>query len=230
MTAVLATPAPVRPSPVSKQPVATSEATNHAIVLKDVTWEMYVSLRDSPANAGLRMTFDQGVLEVVTLSIFHELISLLIHDFILEWRVARNVNVQPGGSMTLRRALLNQGLEGDQSYYIRNEAQIRSKKQINLDSDPAPDLVVEVDHTSSSVQKMPIYAALRVPEVWRWTQEDLKVYVLVDEAYEERDTSEALPGFPLDQLRIALKQRFDENETVLVRAFREWLQANAAKE
>ncbi len=216
--------------PTSSPPIAAiTTAVMHekmleqAIVLSDVKWEEYLALRDKPANCGLRMTYATGVLEIMTLSSFHELISILIHDFILEWRVARNIPVRPSGSMTLRHEVLQRGLEGDQSYYIQHEAQVRGINQIDLNTDPPPDLAVEVEHTSAAIRKLPIYAALGVPELWHWRSEILTVYRLIDSEYVERSTSEALPDFPLDKLRESLQRRTTVDETMLLREFRQWL-------
>lgn len=219
-----------------KPPTASSAvpgpALDHAdglvrvVVLAEVEWDQYVALRDKPANRGLRMTFAEGALEIMTLSSYHELISMLIHDFILEWRVARNIPVRPSGSMTLRREALNRGLEGDQSYYIQHEPEVRGLDHIDLDVATPPDLVVEVEHAASAVRKLPIYASLGVPEVWRWRGESLTIYRLVDREYQERSASDALPGFPIDQLRQALSRRAIIDETTLVREFRQWLQTN----
>ncbi|MDA1018106.1 MAG: Uma2 family endonuclease [Planctomycetota bacterium] len=184
-------------------------SAEHAVVLH-VDWDQYVALRDNPDNRHRRMTFDQGVLEIMTLSALHELISALINDFILAWRVVRNLPCCPSGSLTLRKELLDRGLEGDQSYYIKHESDVRGLENISLDSSPPPDLAIEVDHTSSSVGKMPIYAALQVPEVWRWTSEALKVYRLSDDEYLEVPESRELSGFPIDQLRSALVRRMKQ--------------------
>lgn len=202
-----------------------ADLLEQAIVIPDVEWDQYVALRDKPANRGLRMTYAEGVLEIMTLSSFHELITSLIDHFILEWRVARNIPVVPSGSMTLRKQMLTRGLESDQSYYIQHEPQVRGLEQIDLETAPPPDLAVEVEHTAAAVDKLSIYAALGVPEVWRWRTETLTVNRLVEGQYVERAESEALPGFPLDQLRQALQRRRTIDETTLVRDFRQWLQS-----
>jgi Uma2 family endonuclease len=169
------------------------------------------------------MTYVTGMLEIMTLSSFHELISKLIDHFILEWRVARNIPVRPIGSMTLRRELLDRGLEGDQSYYIHNESKVRGIDDIDLNLAPPPDLAIEVEHHSPAVGKLPIYAALGVPELWHWRAEVLTVYRLVDGQYVPQTHSDALPGFPFEQLLRALAQRATVDETTLVRDFRQWI-------
>ncbi len=195
----------------------------HGVTLSGVSWNVYVELRDNPANCGLRMTYTGGGLEIMTTSSFHELISLLIHDFILEWRVAQSLPVRPTGSMTLRRQSLLRGLEGDQSYYIAHESQVRALSVIDLESSPPPDLAIEVEHTSLAMHKLPIYAQLKVPEVWRWRDETLSVLRLVDGVYVEQTESVALMGFPVEKLRSALGLRTKHDETALVSEFRKWL-------
>lgn len=199
--------------------------TEHAVVLH-VDWDQYVALRDNPDNRHRRMTYDRGVLEIMTLSPFHELISMLINDFIVAWRVVRQIPCRPAGSLTLRKQVLDRGLEGDQTYYIEHEAQVRGLENFDLDSAPPPDLAVEVDHTSSSVGKMPIYAELQVPELWRWQAEELKVFRLSGGEYLEASKSTALAEFPLDRLRSALQRRNQIDSTTLVREFWESLQAS----
>lgn len=204
---------------------ATMQATaapDQAAVLHGVTWDEYVRYRDDPANRGVRMTYDQGALEIMTLSFFHESISLLIHNFVTVWQIHRNIDVEPSGSMTLRSQLLEQGLEGDQGYYIQHAADVLGQENIDIEQFP-PDLVIEVDHTRSSVPKMPIYAALRVPEVWRWRDETLSVLRLEEGQYIEQSGSVALPGFPLEHLRQALARRNEVSKTVLIREFQHWL-------
>ncbi len=50
-------------------------------------------------------------------------------------------------------------------YYIENEDVVWDKEQIDLNQDPPPDLVVEIDVTSSSLDRLSLYASLGVPEV-----------------------------------------------------------------
>jgi Uma2 family endonuclease len=102
---------------------------------------------------------------------------------------------------------------------------VRGLDPLDLDTALPPDLAVEVEQTAGVIRKLPIYAALGVPEVWRWRGETLTVHRLVDGQYVERPESEALPGFPLDPLRTALLRRTTIDETTLVREFRQWLEA-----
>ena len=160
----------------------------------------------------------------MTLGADHEIISRRIDRFINEWTLWRAIPLVGTGSLTLRLQRLDRGLEGDQSYYIAHESQVRGLPVIDLERQPAPDLGVEVDHTSSSLPKMPIYAAMGVAEVWRWSNGTLTIHHLVDGEYVESNDSQALPGFPWEQLRQALTQRHEKDETTMIREFRQWLQ------
>ena len=204
-------------------PPTTRRDVEQAVVLSSVSWETYLELRDNPENRGLRMSYADGELEIMTLSGFHELISHLIDHFIIEWCIARNIPIRPGGSMTLRRQPLERGLEGDQCYYVQSESQVRGLDLLASETVPMPDLAVEVVHTSAVIGKLPIYSHLGVPEIWHWRTETLILYQLLEGEYVEKTESIALPEFPLAQLRQALARRTQHDLTALFREFRQWL-------
>src|SRR5258707_12102147 len=89
-------------------------------------------------------------------------------------------------STTFRRRDKAKGLEPDQCYYFKNELQMRGRKRLNMKRDPAPDLVVEIDITTRSVPREPIYAALGVPEIWRYSGSKLECLHLVGAGGENR--------------------------------------------
>jgi Uma2 family endonuclease len=208
--------------------IAASDAqpvqSDQHIVLQGIGWDLYVALRDLPENRNKRMVYDRGVLEIMTLSSFHERIAELIARFVDEWTVAQGIPVVSCGSMTFQREDLDRGLEPDKCYYIQHEPLIRGRRQIDLTVDPPPDLVVEVNYVSSSLDKMAIYADIGVPEVWRWRDESLQVFALAERQYQPRNDSACLPGFPFDELSDALVQRHQVDETTLSRRFREAIQ------
>ena len=89
--------------------------------------------------------------------------------------------------------------------------------------DPPPDLVIEVDITSGSLDKFPIYAQVGVPEVWRYDGQRLRIYVLTAERYVESDASLALPLLTSTRLSEALAQSKTLKRTALLRSFRTWV-------
>ncbi|MBZ5618558.1 MAG: Uma2 family endonuclease [Acidobacteriia bacterium] len=55
---------------------------------------------------------------------------------------------------------------------------IRGKDEIDLATDPPPELTIEVDITSSSLNRFPIFAAVGVAEVWRYDGERVQFHTL----------------------------------------------------
>ncbi len=105
---------------------------------------------------------------------------------------------------TWRKRDAEKGLEADQCYYIQNEAVVRKREVLDLDVDPPPDLAIEVDITSSSLDRMEIYAELRVPEVWRYDGQKVTMWQLQpDGRYQPCEASLNFPGLrPADVERI----------------------------
>ncbi len=111
-------------------------------------------------------------------------------------------------------------MEPDNCYYIENEAVVRDRDEADLAIDPPPDLVVEVDVTSKSIARLPIYAALAVPEVWQWRNENLHILRLKSKnQYGKVRASQALPGFPCARMVGLIKLRKSLDETTLIRRF-----------
>lgn len=126
------------------------------------------------------------------------------------------------GSTTFKREDFKRGFEPDSCFYIQNAERIRGKDEIDLHIDPPPDLVIEIDITSGSIHKLPIYAALGIPEVWRYTGKRLIILKLDAEGYVEVEESLTLPG-----LTGAIIVRFIEDSQTLKRpawmkSIREW--------
>jgi Uma2 family endonuclease len=195
----------------------------NSVVLHNATWQTYINLRDSDENYRVRMTYDQGDLEIMSPSNPHERLAYLIGRFIDIWTLEKRIPIQSGRSTTFRRKDLRRGLEPDNCYYIEHEADVRSREEIDLTIDPPPDLAIEVDVTSKSIDRLPIYAALGVPEIWRWCAEKLHVLRLNSkEQYTEVAASQALRGFPVTRMVELIKLRTSSNETTLLRRFQTW--------
>jgi Uma2 family endonuclease len=126
------------------------------------------------------------------------------------------------GSTTYNRGDLGRGFEPDASFYIRNEARIRGKRRIDLDVDPPPDLVIEVDITSPSLDKFPIYARLGVREVWRYDGDRATIFALEEGEYVEAGESVALPPLTSDVLTRFIQESTSLGSTGWLRMVREW--------
>ncbi len=140
------------------------------VVVRNVGWETYERLlEEDPDRSAPRFFYERGVLEIVSPSFEHEQIARVIASLVEELAVELDIDVVGAGSTTFNREDLSCGFEPDASFYFsENAAKVRGKRRISLDAgDPSPDLVVEVDITSPSASKLPIYARLGVAEVWR---------------------------------------------------------------
>jgi len=127
------------------------------------------------------------------------------------------------GQTTWRRQDLLAGLEADECYYIQNEPAILGKSDIDLTADLPPDLAIEVDNTSSFLKRMEIYAALGVPEVWRYDGTRLTIHRLVEGEYEPQDASLALPMLRRDDVLRFMQMGQTMRDPAWIRGFRQWL-------
>ena len=195
-------------------------------MLRRATWQQYVELRDGDEYRNTRMTFDRGNLELMSPTKLHERVGYLIGRCIDIWTEERRIAVQSCRSTTFRRKDLLRGLEPDNCYYIEHEPVVRNRDDVDLSIDPPPDLAIEVDVTARSIDRMTIYGALGIGELWRWHEDVLYVLRLNAEGeYSEVSASQALPGFPCQRLVELVKRRTETDDTTLIREFRAACQA-----
>lgn len=196
------------------------------VVLQGVSWATYQSLsRDLEAAPGKRLTYDQGTLEIMVPLPLHESYKKLMGRMVEVTTEETDTEIRSLGSTTWSRADLSKGLEPDQCYYIQHEQAVRGKDEIDLTVDPPPDLAIEIDNTSSSLDRMAIYAALGVPEVWRFDGITLTIYVLVNGEYQPQDTSTVLPLLQQEDVQRFLQTSQTMGETSWVKTFRQWIRA-----
>lgn len=163
---------------------------DQTVVLHNISWNSYRQISDTLQDeTAAHFTYDRGRLEIMVLSLRHENLKKLLA--MLFERLAENLDVEilAAGSTTFRREDIGRGFEPDECYYIENARGMRGKNMVNLDFDPPPDLTIEVDVKNSSLDRMGIFAAIGIPEVWRYDGERLDIYLLVDAAYSISKTS-----------------------------------------
>lgn len=199
------------------------------LVLFGVSWKTYERLLRVFEDRRLRITYDRGALEIMTLTSEHErfkhllrrLVEILVEE--LGWNLACYA------SMTFKRKKRKRGLEPDECFWIQNEPAVRSRDKIDLRSDPPPDLVIEIDWTRSSLNRLSIYAVMGVLEVWRFNGTTLTVHVLGPNGhYAESATSLAFPFLPMTEVTRFLGLRSSHSEMDLVRLFRTWVRDRIA--
>lgn len=197
------------------------------LLLHDKTWDEYRAFEGIvDRRPGCRLTYDRGRMEFMTLSHLHEFIKMLMHDFLTILTDEFEVPRKSGGSTTFRREDLDRGLEPDQSYYLQNEPLVRGKDDLDLSVDPPPDLVVEVEISRSVIDRLGIFAALRVPEVWCTDGSSMRFLRLNEMGeYEEHLESRYFPGIRSDGIAQVMKRRGELEERSLIQSFREWVQS-----
>jgi Uma2 family endonuclease len=196
------------------------------VLLKDISWETYQRLVvEMESQPGTRLTYNQGLLEIMVPLDPHESYKYIISRFVDALTEELNIEIRGLGSRTCSREDLVKGLEPDSCFYIQNERLVRHKEQIDLNQDPPPDLAIEIDITSSSINRMAIYAALGVPEVWRYDACALTIYRLVGKEYQLIERSEALPLLTPSEVMRFLELKKTMGETSLIRSFRSWVRS-----
>ncbi|WP_366930825.1 Uma2 family endonuclease [Microcoleus sp. bin38.metabat.b11b12b14.051] len=187
----------ITPSPPVQQQIIHHESK---VVLKGVSWRTFQALlADVGDDRAWRIAYDNGVLEIRRPYQKHEVPVIMLGCFVNAIADELEIEVMHVGALLLEREELKRAIEPDTCFYIQNEALVRSR-DIDLQTDPPPDLAVESDYTNSSLNKFAIYAALGVPEIWRYRRQTLEVYQLVDGAYQTVTQSIAFPFLPIAEI------------------------------
>src|SRR3990172_3796605 len=206
----------------------TPDVANQQVVLSNVSWETYeMLLEDLEGRSAPRLTYDRGQLEIMSPTPEHERLNRRINLIVDIVAAELDIRVDVLGSTTFRREDIDRGFEPDSCFYVAKADRVRGKKRIDLGKDPAPDLVIEIDITSSSIPKIPIFAHFGVPEVWQYDGSSLRMSKLEGNEYVSIDRSLAFPIITSRVLEdfLAKSQEWEDHPR-LVRFIRDWVAAN----
>jgi Uma2 family endonuclease len=138
------------------------------VAFHHLNWQAYQQILEALGESrSARLTYDRGILEITMPLEDHEFAARLIERFIYFLVLEMGLKIKTMGSTTLEREDLDRSPEPDNAYYIQNQPLVAGRK-VNLQEDPPPDLVVEVDITHTDVDKLQLYASIGVPEFWRY--------------------------------------------------------------
>ncbi len=204
--------------------VAIVSPPEQRVLLENISWTLYEQLLDAHRACSVpRFTYDRGRLEIMSPSAEHEqlkeTISLLINIVAEEL----GINAEGFGSTTFRRQDLGRGFEPDACFYVANLAQVKGQREIDLLSDPPPDVVVEIDITRSSLDKSTVFAQLGIAEVWRYDGEQLRILQLADAGYHEVVQSATFPGVTGEVVSQLLADSRVEERLLWLRNVRDWV-------
>ena len=190
--------------------------------LLDTDWEGYLKICEVVGERPIKITYDRGLLELMTNSYEHESMKTILSTMFEALLVEREIDYLGGGQMTFRRQDLDRGLEPDECYWISHWKAMRGVREFDSLVHPPPDLVLEIDVTRSSINRIKMLAAMGVPEVWRYQLKGaLEVRVLeAPGEYKLVEESQVVPGFAPACLLSFLTEHPDLSISGLVRAFR----------
>lgn len=198
------------------------------LVLDGVRWQTYQALLEDLGGRRIRLTYDHGTLEIMTPQFRHESYAGVLGQLVKVLAATAKVRVKSAWSTTFRREDLERGLEPDRCFYIQNLNAILGKLEIDLSTDPPPDLAIEIDIMSSCLDRLGIYAALGVPEVWRFDGEHFEVMRRRDAgAYAVADMSPTFPGLPTADVADLLKAVVALDDETQERRIRAWVRKHA---
>jgi Uma2 family endonuclease len=165
------------------------------VILHGISWETYERiLAEHEEVSNPHFAYCDGDLEIMVLGYQHETLKTKLSELVTETARVLDVDYEGAGSTTLRQEKKRKGFEGDASFYFKNADVVRGKKEIDLNIDPPPELVIEIDISHGSLSKFPILAGIGIEEVWRFDGGGVIFYRLRNEDYEEVRESVCLPG------------------------------------
>lgn len=195
-----------------------------SVQLSGISWQTYENLLAEIGDRQIRLTYNRGNLEIMVPSPEHERFKTIMGRFVETLAEELEVRIEPLGSTTFKRPELS-GVEPDECFYIQNISAVKGKKRIDMNQDPPPDLVVEIDITSRSENTLQVYADLGVPEVWIYNGSRLRINRLENREYVESEISLAFPSLPILEIVRFLEQAETMDYLELVKGFRNWVKS-----
>jgi Uma2 family endonuclease len=178
------------------------------VILQGLDWwkfEAMLAIRGD--RSGVRLTYLEGQLEIMSPSQTHERIKTTLGRLLEAYADHLGLVLEGYGSMTMRNAPALRGIEPDECYALGAPK-------------ASPDLAVEVIWTSGGLDKLDVYRKLGVTEVWIWEDGRLLLHSLRDDRYTPITRSGLLPDLDIGLLEPCLAC---ETQTEAVRTFRQGL-------
>lgn len=199
---------------------------NTVVAFHNVGWDEYEELLlQVGESSGMRISFDNGSLQIMTTSPEHERYASFIERLVSTLSLQLRINILFFGSATIKKRGNRKGNEPDCCFYVQTATAIGNRMHLDFEVDPPPDIAVEVDLHHDSRPKFPIYAGLGLPEIWRFDGIKLTIYLLEDDHYRESATSVALPMLTSVILTDFLSRLSHDNDLEILLAFDEWLKS-----
>ena len=197
------------------------------IGIEGVSYEFYKQFCDEIGEQPIRLSYNDGCLEIMVTKSPHEFFKKVLAKLIEATIFELNIPVRSGGAMTFQRDDLKKGFEPDECWWLAHESIVRKTTDFDFQKDPPPDLAIEVEMSHSLAGRIHIFAAMKVPEVWRFNGRLLRFCILgADGKYADAECSKAFPFLRPEHLQPFLSLPDDEDETARLRRYVSWLRAN----
>ena len=202
---------------------------DRVVTFSGVTWDDYerlLELRAAADRRGPRIWYDRGSIELMSTGNIHETWKSILRALLERYAEEAGSRFVCCGSTTVARQELDRGFEPDECYYVQSVDRVLPLRPLDFATDPPPDLAIEIESSRTAIDKLGVYAAFGVPEVWRYNGEALTVLLLQkDRAYQPVPASLAFPNLPLAELVAHLKLAGTTDQGTLVRQFRDRVRA-----
>jgi Uma2 family endonuclease len=225
----MSTRTPVVPSEGQSTGLRTTRECEQRIVMTGISWKTYEALAEELGDQPVRLTFDRGLLELMSPSPLHERYKKLLGRLIEELLVGLGLPFEAAGESRWRRVASSRGLEADECYYLAAaKLEVVRGRAPDRPDDPIPDLAIEIDVSPSQADRPGIYAALGMPEVWHFDGDRLRIECLRgDGTYEECAESQFLPVRPSEVVD-RLRQAEAVDQTAWTLGVRAWVRDEVA--
>jgi Uma2 family endonuclease len=193
----------------------------HQAILRGIGWQQFEAvLQEAGEHRAARYAYHDGELEIMSPLAVHEDYKSIIRSIVEILLEEMNLEFRGLASVTLKSSRAAQAVEPDECFYIQHEAQVRDKERLDLDIDPPPDLALEIDISSRTHFRH--YAALGIPELWRFDGKELEILRLEEGAYRDASASQLFPQFDLKtQVPAIVRQSRQEGRNKTLKAFRQ---------
>jgi Uma2 family endonuclease len=209
--------------------MATVSPAEPRFLLQGVSWEEYEIVLKLCEEKQVRLTYDRGLLELMSPSYQHGLFQHILARLVATLSLELDIPIRGAANTTFKNQMRDRGLEPDECFWVEHEPQMRGKLEFDFDIDLLPDLAIEIEVTRGAFDKLETYGGLGFPEVWRFDGTSLHVHQLKsDGTYESCSRSRNFPGVPIERLADWVSRALELDENTLVRSFANWVRAGMA--
>ncbi len=199
-----------------------------AMTVTGLTWLQYqLFLTELGEDRATRLAYHDGILEVRMPGKLHEIVNRLLSKIVFALAEELGLEMVDLGSMTWNREDLDKGIEPDSCFYLQNAAQVQGLNP-DIPSNLPPDLAIEVDIASGSNNKLPIYQALGIPELWVYREGKVQILDLRGAQVQAVGNSIAFAAVSSEQIQAWVNLRETGTDLAVIKAVRQFCRQSSS--